>query len=533
MKTNADFKAVLSAHGLYNSEQFVLRLSPLNHRLLNEANIGASATLTTYSPELLRAFSTYLHETIHWWQHVGTTTGVVLSLCYPNQTHGNLKFLSEWSSMVKPTKSIKSWAMQGELSGSTHANKAQSNANIITNNAVDLDFFKLWLMCPGEESHIYHDPYFESQGHCFNIAYSTLLNNLSPDLDPNFNKLPDPRVWENRFHDLALREVFGYFYQSPIVRRKVGVVELFEGQASFCQMQFIAGAQGVTQLSDFREMGMLHGVYERAFLKFLEITNIGEPESVRDPVVSLFMMICDLSVNPVEGFPCDIVDFERFVHAADPGLRFEILCNTVSKDPRKFRNRFKRLDGNEYASVSRELMENAGLMHPEAGWEQVACWLEDELFEQLMTERTSCSFSHKNLVQRVILSNFLAISCDRKKHPEFFCWPGYWMSEGGQEAWCRELWLKNLSLFSDQEDNGGIFIRNFPNAKKADLEQTLNLFFGNNLFYNLTRQWILDDGPFSYGFSWLSENYAEKDWQTAADRLFRSQYGIAIADITY
>ena len=26
--------------------------------------------------EGFRAYSTYVHETIHWWQHVGTTTGL-------------------------------------------------------------------------------------------------------------------------------------------------------------------------------------------------------------------------------------------------------------------------------------------------------------------------------------------------------------------------------------------------------------------------------------------------------------------------
>jgi hypothetical protein len=28
----------------------------------------------------LQAFSTYLHETIHWWQHVGSTIGLLRSL---------------------------------------------------------------------------------------------------------------------------------------------------------------------------------------------------------------------------------------------------------------------------------------------------------------------------------------------------------------------------------------------------------------------------------------------------------------------
>ena len=30
-------------------------------------------------PAILDAFSTYFHETVHWWQHIGSTTGLLLS----------------------------------------------------------------------------------------------------------------------------------------------------------------------------------------------------------------------------------------------------------------------------------------------------------------------------------------------------------------------------------------------------------------------------------------------------------------------
>ncbi|CDK71709.1 hypothetical protein [Klebsiella pneumoniae IS22] len=31
----------------------------------------------------------FFHETIHWWQHVGSVSGIILSLCYPAQIHIN------------------------------------------------------------------------------------------------------------------------------------------------------------------------------------------------------------------------------------------------------------------------------------------------------------------------------------------------------------------------------------------------------------------------------------------------------------
>jgi hypothetical protein len=40
----------------------------------------------------MEAMSTYLHETIHWWQHVGNTAGLFLSLTYPVQALSELEW---------------------------------------------------------------------------------------------------------------------------------------------------------------------------------------------------------------------------------------------------------------------------------------------------------------------------------------------------------------------------------------------------------------------------------------------------------
>jgi hypothetical protein len=78
LEAPATFAAGINAHGPYNTLQFVLRLSPRIHQLLDAVPSG------TYSAggldgETILAYSTYLHETVHWWQHMGSTTGPVLS----------------------------------------------------------------------------------------------------------------------------------------------------------------------------------------------------------------------------------------------------------------------------------------------------------------------------------------------------------------------------------------------------------------------------------------------------------------------
>src|SRR4051812_5601857 len=103
---DSELRACLNSHGLYNSFQCVLRLSPEVHRHLANVRGGIHTFLGLAE---LRAYSTYLHETIHWWQHVGSTSGLILSLSYPAQTHANYAHLKTLLSAIGAKKSILKW----------------------------------------------------------------------------------------------------------------------------------------------------------------------------------------------------------------------------------------------------------------------------------------------------------------------------------------------------------------------------------------------------------------------------------------
>ena len=88
------FKACLNVHGMYETMRFVLRLSPRNHELMEiiESNEFDTSSVTA---DILQAYSTYIHETIHWWQHVGSTSGLMFSLSYLAQCHSSIGELKE------------------------------------------------------------------------------------------------------------------------------------------------------------------------------------------------------------------------------------------------------------------------------------------------------------------------------------------------------------------------------------------------------------------------------------------------------
>ncbi len=146
----------------------------------------------------------------------------------------------------------------------------------------------------------------------------------------------------------------------------------------------------------------------------------------------------------------------------------------------------------EYVSLSEILADDCGYGHPMAALEKVESWLvECPGVVKIMAEKQSFNYEPANLVVRVLLSHFVAFTADKLSHPEFYCWPGAWMAGRRVNDSSQGLFLRHLSLYSDTADGAGIFPRAFPGKDPAGLSRTLNIFYGNIIIYDLTRQWIL------------------------------------------
>src|SRR6266481_2505157 len=101
---NDQYSAIHRASGLFDRLRFVVRLK----REMYEALQNVQPTYrSNEAPRLVvEAFASYLHETIHWWQHIGTTTGLILSFCSPAKTHINRSKLLALIAEDKPRKAL-------------------------------------------------------------------------------------------------------------------------------------------------------------------------------------------------------------------------------------------------------------------------------------------------------------------------------------------------------------------------------------------------------------------------------------------
>ncbi|MCU1302674.1 MAG: hypothetical protein JWQ87_2958 [Candidatus Sulfotelmatobacter sp.] len=528
-ETIPTFEACLNAHGMYETMRFVLRLSPRNHELMETIEAGGFES-GAISSETIQAYSTYIHETIHWWQHVGSTSGLLFSLSYLAQSHSSMEQLREVLTTFGPKKPLKGWTDNVLLKEGVSAQAKLASANIAVNNALDVDYYKSYAYDPRASIKWMIDQnHFESVGHTYFIVYGQLVGLIGDVIDPELSALPKITDWDAEIQRLNSEQVEGYYWRSPVRLPAVGMRAIYEGQARFVQLQFLDGAQGHSlPCTEWRHMGYLSGIYVEAFDAFLKLSGSEWPEQISDPIVGLFLLVCDLAINPTRGLQLDIDSFEDFILDVDVGIRFTRLSMAV-KELSHLKAAVKDFSREEYIAISNDLIRETGYDHPLSGLQAVVQWGGTAPgLAKLMEEHRTFEFDRTNLPIRVFVSHFVAFCIDKFETPEFFCWPGKYMSGGGDEKDVREVWLRHLSLFSDRGDKNGVYPRKWPNRSEAAVMQTFNRFYGTITLYDLTRQWILKDGPFVYDYRWISENYSQEHADAWANDTFKQTYGVTL-----
>jgi hypothetical protein len=371
---SSEFRATIRAHGEYMPLAYVLRLSPLVHQTLAALPHSGIVASQEIGLDGAQAFSTYLHETIHWWQHIGSTYGLMSSLSYPARAHSSYNQIKRLVSLGELRKPVSQ--LVKKATGPSTPETVKGLANIIVNNHFDLSAFSKFSYNQEFAKNIASDRLFESLGHVLHMTYAHNIGAMSAAVDRDFAALPDPRTWEQPFHKLKDDKVEGFYYGSRVTLWPVGAREIMEGQACFSQMQYLHFASGGQfEWDTFRHLGILHGIYEAAFKEFLERTELQWPNSINHPTVALFLLICDMAINPGLGFPFDPFPyFPTLIHNTIPGIRFTSMARLIRLEQPQLLGAITSYSRDEYQSVSKRisaLMVNPSTMQIAAkcgGW---------------------------------------------------------------------------------------------------------------------------------------------------------------------
>jgi hypothetical protein len=514
--------------GSYNPMQFALRLSPDVHRELDSFSPGIKTNGDlTYSA--IQAFSTYFHETIHWWQHVGSNIGLFMSLVYPVQAHINHRDLSFLLKNIGPQKSILKY--DNILFNAGNRNSVfQERINRVLNNWHDIYSCSQIVLNPKDAKNIVNSPFFSSIGHSYTITWSQIIATIADTVDGGFDILPNIKNWEGNLQALRDEKEYGFYPGSPIKKPPFGAFEIFEGQARFSQIQYLYFATGgKVNWEDFRLSGMLSKIYIETFSAFLEVTGVDWPDTPDSPIVALFLLVCDISINPTDGFPFDLYHFPSFIYSIDPGIRFVLLCQFIRDKHKNLLSAITEYSKNEYIEISSILCKDIICKTPFESAEKVSQWSKHPGCQTLLQENKQFSFAPVNMPIRLFFARYLQFQQDKSSLPEFFCWPGYWVTKGlgnGIEAMkAEQLFDKHRAVFVDRPD-GTICPRTFPDINEDVVQRTFEDFFNWNSTYELSRQWIIESGPFNHDFFWLTKRYSYSEMVKWANKNFEAAYGV-------
>ncbi|HCM9243462.1 TPA: hypothetical protein N5L31_000724 [Enterobacter bugandensis] len=515
--------------GSYNHIFYVLRLHPEVHQILSRVESGEN-TEDLIEGEISQAMSTLFHENLHWWQYIGSTSGLIMSLSLPAQISSSLKYFKQYLELSGKKKPIDIYSDNNPRDNITN-NPEFMAINYILNNFHDVLYYKYRVKRPRYIKEACKEKYFESIGHAFHISYASSIGLLATTFDRGFSFLPNPDTWTESFDDLTKRKVEDFYYGSKIVLPQIGTEDLFEGQARFNQILFLhLKSKKTLDWIQFEQAGMLHGVYYSAFKLFLELLDEKRPASVESPLVALFLLLIDIAINPAEGFPFTIEHYEDFVKDTDPGIRFIFLCQAVKEKHPEFKGLIKEYSSEEYWKISNSLCEFLCIHSPYDYLNELTDWCgKHESIIELLKQNEAFIYENENLVVRLIFGRFLSFQKDKINNPEFFCWPGVYINGERKSKITDELYLKHQAIFKENI-NMDIAPSMLPGIEEKTLKDTAGLFYGGVTVYELCQQWILEPGEFKYNLQWLSNTYSREDMEDWLKNNFIDVFGVSPDD---
>lgn len=512
-----------SIKGRYSSMYFFISLSNEIRDLLDDVEEP--------SPETYQAFSTYLHENIHWWQHIGSNFGFIFHSSFPSFATDSVNKIKE---LIEKGIISKSLIKYEQKYFDENRIADIENLNIIANNYHDLEYAKKFSMDNKSIIKIAEEDgrFFHSIGRCYLIMWSDTVHSYSDNFDKKFTFLPNFNLWFDKFKELELNKTPGFAPDIPMKISPLGIKAIFEGQAVFNQIVYLANVfkDNNIVLNDFVDKGLLHGVYIEAFEHFLRIIEEDMPIFIEMELIALFLLVCDLSINPTNGFPLDIYDFKGFIYKNDPGMRFISICSVIAENKGYYLKKCENQSKQTYIELSKLISKKIGTICPYESLSVYSEWLKNDDIKELIEEEKAHEYKNENMPFRLFFAKFLNFQLDKREFPEIFCWIGNHLSSGKNPT-AMQLFEKHKALFIKKE-NGETTAMINDQHNSEQLYKTYNTFYFYTIIYELILKWISEEGEFKYDLKWLM---ADKNPDNHIERLkmeFKKIFGIEIEEIT-
>jgi hypothetical protein len=294
----------------------------------------------------------------------------------------------------------------------------------IVNVWMDIEFgYNLLHRPEATAKKVYNNKFFESVGSSFYTLYShviSLLANSFKDANKRNELIDKSNSWMKGFSRLCEQKVENHYYGSVLTVSPVGLDDIFEGQARFTQLQFLhITNNGKYTFNDWKRLGYLSEPYIKAFEVFLDMLNYSWPVTPMSPLVNLFLLVCDIAINPEAGYPDDIFDYKSFINNIQPGIRFILATHLLAKYPNVCKA-LHSVDKNKYEEITNLICTHFGWKTPDNVCNSVIQFYKQlGQLDTLHEEYIHNSYPTNTLV-RFICSRHIEFMQDKSKYPEFF-----------------------------------------------------------------------------------------------------------------
>jgi hypothetical protein len=470
-----------------------------------------------------RSFSTHLHETIHFWQSVGSTTGFLFSLSDSTATCSVVEDLNFAAHKFKPILNT----IPADLPSDHRLRQACLTWQDIKYGCAMLDDPVATCESLQDDSSD-----FSSLGHSLLSLCVNTAARLGEAFDPRYEGLLDPTSWLTAYDQLVSAQRSG-FERGGIVQVPLGMRALLEGQARVSEIQHRNFTQRASTWAQVKSEGWLKGIYGRAFEMYLKLAEVSEPESPQDSTVNLFLLLCDIALNPAVGYAEPIDPTREFVHDFHPGIRFMKLCRAILRDKtlvQQCGSPSVRL----YESMSSKLCAEFGWKTPQ----QIARtlldrWDRSEAGYELAEQQHTRNYGKTDVHRRYLIGEHRSFLETRAQIPHFFCWPAWELLVFDDDLEYAEninqiLGFHRPPFTADAEH--GVNTVEIQRLSEEERPRFVSNYFATIALYDLCRQWMDQ----SMEFDWTGFVWKRPLTTTDIDRLknrFDSTFGVSLDSI--
>lgn len=507
--------------GLVDPMTFVLRVKPEIDSLIRD---DQPLFAFDWTPDQQRAAGVLIHEIVHWWQLSGSTLGLLHASCINVQSNILTSLLADWVGHFEPRKSV-FLAFRDAMARNAH--QEMSLLYNVVGRWMDLEF---WSALADQRSAAYRvadKPFFKSSGESLLRAAFYSLHQLLSLGGDRLHRAQWFNDWLDRAEELANEGAEDFSGPGILAGLSVGGREILEGQARMIEAQFLHHVSlGRYDFRALEGMGYFDGTYGHALREFTRITGISWPTGSLDPAAGLFLLACDLAINPPVPYPFEMSDIRGMVRHCHPGVRFLEVCRTIARSRSEWLGRFSY--SYETHCEFTAALEPSPYHHSMAET-AAACvdfWTRLSDLHYVIGDDIDAALQLPSTPLKFLLRKHVFLMREKQRVPHLLCWYGALFTE----VMTQELgFMRHGPPLLSVGETGQIFgSPALDEGKSQDPGDILYNFLITQGMNDIIRQWVAQPGPFRFNYQWIDPRQSEEFWRAALGEYFEKMYDVPL-----